>query len=92
MARTGHRLRLHKYPRNCRRQYRRIVGDMCGRAVQGEHLDLYCRAPGHYLEQTMAVGDGLNDLPMLPNATGLVAYHAKAVVKENARHAISTSV
>jgi hydroxymethylpyrimidine pyrophosphatase-like HAD family hydrolase len=40
-------------------------------------------------QQTIAIGDGANDLPML-NAAGLgVAYHAKPVVKETASHAIS---
>ena len=35
-------------------------------------------------EQTVAIGDGANDLPML-NAAGLgVAYHAKEIVCENA--------
>ena len=41
-------------------------------------------------QQTIAIGDGANDLPML-DAAGLgVAYHAKPMVKETASHAIST--
>ena len=41
------------------------------------------------LEQVIAIGDGANDLPML-SAAGLgVAFHAKPLVKETARHAIS---
>lgn len=44
-----------------------------------------------HLEQTVAVGDGSNDLPML-NIAGLgIAFHAKPVVKKNAQHAISTT-
>ncbi|MEM9622751.1 MAG: phosphoserine phosphatase SerB [Pseudomonadota bacterium] len=44
---------------------------------------------GIALPQTIAIGDGANDLPML-SAAGLgVAFHAKAVVRESARHAIS---
>ena len=44
-----------------------------------------------HLEQTVAVGDGSNVLPML-NIAGLgIAYHAKPLVKENAQHAISTT-
>jgi phosphoserine phosphatase len=40
-------------------------------------------------QQTIAIGDGANDLPML-SAAGLgIAYHAKPVVKESASHAIS---
>lgn len=42
------------------------------------------------LLQTIAVGDGANDLPML-NLAGLgIAFRAKPVVKEGAGHAIST--
>ena len=41
------------------------------------------------LEQVIAVGDGANDLPML-NIAGLgIAFHAKPLVKESARHSIS---
>jgi phosphoserine phosphatase len=40
-------------------------------------------------QQTIAIGDGANDLPML-SAAGLgIAYHAKPLVKESASHAIS---
>ena len=41
-------------------------------------------------EQVIAVGDGANDLPMLSEAGLGVAFRAKPVVKESARHAIST--
>ena len=44
---------------------------------------------GIALQQTIAVGDGANDLPMLSTAGLGVAYHAKPVVKETASHAIS---
>ncbi len=44
---------------------------------------------GWQVEQTMAVGDGANDLPML-GAAGLgVAFHAKPLVIEQAPHHIS---
>lgn len=43
-----------------------------------------------HLEQTVAVGDGSNDLPMI-NIAGLgIAFHAKPIVKNNAQHSIST--
>jgi phosphoserine phosphatase len=46
-------------------------------------------AEGLRLEQTIAVGDGANDLPML-SAAGLgVAFHAKPVVRRQASGTIS---
>ena len=44
---------------------------------------------GIALAQTIAIGDGANDLPMLTSAGLGVAFHAKRVVKESAQHAIS---
>ena len=41
-------------------------------------------------EQVIAVGDGSNDLPMLRLAGLGIAFHAKPIVKENAKQAIST--
>ena len=42
------------------------------------------------IAQTIAVGDGANDLPML-NLAGLgIAFHAKPKVKENAQSSISS--
>ena len=42
------------------------------------------------MEQTIAVGDGANDLPML-SAAGLgIAFHAKPRVVANARQSINT--
>ena len=42
------------------------------------------------LEQTIAVGDGANDLAMLGIAGLGIAFHAKPLVKESAEHSIST--
>ena len=41
------------------------------------------------LEQTIAVGDGANDLAMLGVAGLGIAFHAKPMVKESAKHSIS---
>ena len=45
---------------------------------------------GLRLEQTIAVGDGANDLPMLGIAGLGVAFRAKPLVKQSAKQAIST--
>jgi len=42
------------------------------------------------LKQTIAVGDGANDLPMISIAGLGVAFNAKSIVKENAQRSISS--
>ena len=45
---------------------------------------------GFDIQQSVAVGDGANDLPML-NIAGLgIAFHAKPKVRETARQSLST--
>ncbi len=41
-------------------------------------------------QQVIAVGDGANDLPMLSKAGLGIAFRAKPLVKESAKHSIST--
>jgi phosphoserine phosphatase len=45
---------------------------------------------GISLDQTIAVGDGANDLPMLNLAGMGIAFRAKPVVRSSAQHAISS--
>ncbi|HNW50653.1 MAG TPA: phosphoserine phosphatase SerB [Prolixibacteraceae bacterium] len=67
------------------------VGDIIDGAKKAELLRNIAFKEDIHLEQTVAVGDGSNDLPML-NIAGLgIAFHAKPLVKKNAQHAISTT-
>ena len=53
-------------------------------------LELIAKKEKIRLEQTIAVGDGANDLPMLGKAGLGIAFRAKPIVRESARQAIST--
>tara|TARA_B100000767_G_scaffold273114_1_gene302398 strand:- start:1230 stop:2468 length:1239 start_codon:yes stop_codon:yes gene_type:complete len=66
-----------------------VVGDIVDAERKATLLRDIARKEGIVLEQTIAVGDGANDLPMLSQAGLGVAYHAKSIVKESAQHAIS---
>lgn len=72
----------------------RMTGRVTGQVVDGkrkaELLEQIARKEGIRLEQTVAVGDGANDLPMLGRAGLGIAFRAKPIVRESARQAIST--
>ena len=57
---------------------------------KAELLKLIAQVENVDIAQTIAVGDGANDLPMLSTAGLGIAYHAKPKVKENASQSIST--
>ena len=72
----------------------RLTGRYVGEVVDGrrkaELLRLLCQFEEVNIAQSVAVGDGANDLPML-NLAGLgIAFHAKPKVKATARQSIST--
>lgn len=68
----------------------RTLGEIVDGAKKAELLRNIAFKEDIHLEQTVAVGDGSNDLPMI-NIAGLgIAFHAKPLVKKNAQHAIST--
>ena len=72
----------------------RLTGEVKGEIVNGERkaelLQKMAASYGIDMRQTVAVGDGANDLPMLSIAGLGVAFHAKPVVRESARHSISS--
>jgi len=62
----------------------RLVGDIVDRAGKASALRRFAEEVGVPLEQTVAVGDGANDIDML-SAAGLgIAFNAKPVVQEHA--------
>lgn len=72
----------------------KVTGNVSGTIVDGarkaELLRELAQREGIKLEQTIAVGDGANDLPMLSEAGLGIAFRAKPLVRESARHSIST--
>lgn len=68
----------------------RYLGDVVDGRRKAELLRLIAQVEGVDLMQTVAVGDGANDLPMLSIAGLGIAFHAKPKVKVEARQAIST--
>ena len=66
-----------------------VLGDIVDAQGKAELLQKIAAKEGISLAQTIAVGDGANDLPMLQQAGLGVAYHAKTIVRESAKHSIS---
>jgi len=72
----------------------KVTGRVVGQVVDGQRkaqlLQEIATKEGINLEQAIAVGDGANDLPMLGLAGLGIAFRAKPLVRETARHALST--
>lgn len=72
----------------------KLTGNYLGDIVDGkrkaELLRLIAQVENVDIRQTVAVGDGANDLPMISIAGLGIAFHAKPKVKENAKQSIST--
>ncbi|MDE6465672.1 MAG: phosphoserine phosphatase SerB, partial [Duncaniella sp.] len=68
----------------------RYVGDIVDGRRKAELLRLLAQVENVNIAQTIAVGDGANDLPMLSTAGLGIAFHAKPKVKANAEQSIST--
>ncbi len=79
---------------NCGQLTGRVVdqawGDICDGAEKRRTLLELASLMGIDMEQTIAVGDGANDLPMMRAAGLSVAFHAKPVVREQAMVSIES--
>lgn len=68
----------------------RYIGEVVDGRRKADLLRLLCQFEEINIAQSVAVGDGANDLPML-NLAGLgIAFHAKPKVKATAQQSIST--
>jgi phosphoserine phosphatase len=71
-----------------------LTGKLAAEIVDGERkaalLASIAQHEGFSLEQTIAVGDGANDLPMLSIAGLGIAFRAKPIVKESAKQSLNT--
>ncbi len=72
----------------------RVTGNVSGDIIDGlrkaEILKTIATVENISLQQTIAIGDGANDLPMLSIAGLGIAFHAKPIVKKNAQKSISS--
>ena len=67
----------------------RLGGEIVDRAGKARALRHFAHEVGVPLEQTVAVGDGANDIDMLSVAGLGIAFNAKAMVQEHADAALS---
>lgn len=65
------------------------IGDIVDGKRKAELLRLLSQVEKVDIRQTVAVGDGANDLPMLATAGLGIAFHAKPKVKKNAKQSLS---
>lgn len=68
----------------------RYVGEVVDGRRKAELLRLLAQVENVNIAQTIAVGDGANDLPMLATAGLGIAFHAKPKVKQTAEQSLST--
>lgn len=72
----------------------KLTGNYLGDIVDGkrkaELLKLLAQVEKVDMMQTVAVGDGANDLPMLHTAGLGIAFHAKPKVKASSKHSLNT--
>lgn len=67
----------------------RTIGEIVTKDVKKETLEAWAKENNLSLSDTVAMGDGANDLPMLHHAGTGVAFCAKAIVQKEAPYHIS---
>jgi len=68
----------------------RVIGPIVNAERKAKLLDQLASEEGVDRKQTIAIGDGANDLPMLSRAGLGIAFHAKPIVRQSAEHQVST--
>ena len=72
----------------------KVTGNVTGDIIDGwrkaEILKTIATVENISMQQTIAIGDGANDLPMLSIAGLGIAFHAKSIVKKNTQKSISS--
>ena len=67
----------------------KVLGSIVDAAAKAAKFRQMAQRLGAAREQTVAIGDGANDLQMMAEAGVSVAYRAKPVVREQATHSLS---
>ena len=68
----------------------RVIGPIVNAQRKASLLEQLASDEGIDRKQTIAIGDGANDLPMLARAGLGIAFHAKPLVRQAAEHRVST--
>ncbi|MFG3437992.1 phosphoserine phosphatase SerB [Nonomuraea sp. NPDC047897] len=68
----------------------KVVGEIVDRPGKARALERFARQAGLPISQTVAIGDGANDLDMIAAAGLGIAFNAKPVVREAADTAVNT--
>lgn len=68
-----------------------VLGEIVGAQTKAQTLNKLAQQYDIHLNQTIALGDGANDLVMMEQAALGVAYHAKPIVRQQATSAIRFS-
>jgi phosphoserine phosphatase len=69
----------------------RVLGGIVDAGAKAAKFRQLAQRLGAKPEQTVAIGDGANDLKMMAEAGVSIAYHAKPVVRAQATHSLSYS-